>query len=84
MSKKTRYIDAPRGIAGVINRAEVIGDFLPPPAELILRDETTKVTISLTRKSVEFFKSSAKKQGIPYQAMIRKVLDLYARRYQEK
>ena len=84
MSKKTGYHDAPAGIPEAISSAEVIDDFLPPPGELILRDETIKVTISLTQKSVDFFKKSAKKQGVPYQTMIRRVLDLYTRRYQEK
>jgi predicted DNA binding CopG/RHH family protein len=84
MSKKTGYHDAPAGIAKAISSAEVIDDFLPPPGELILRDETIKVTISLAQKSVDFFKKSAKKQGVPYQTMIRRVLDLYTRRYQGK
>ena len=82
MSKKTIYRDAPKGVADAINAAEVVGDFLPPPEELVLRDETVKVTISLTQKSVDFFKEAAEEQGVPYQTMIRKVLDLYSQRYQ--
>ena len=71
-------------VAEAIRSAEVIDDFLPPPEALIPRDETVKVTISLTQKSVEFFKKSAEEQGVPYQTMIRKVLDLYTERYQAK
>ena len=82
MSKKTVYRDAPEGVAAAINAAEVVDDFLPPPEELVLRDETVKVTISLTQKSVDFFKKTADEQGVPYQTMIRKVLDLYSQRYQ--
>lgn len=84
MSKKTGYRDAPPEVAEAIKGAVVINDFLPPPDELIPRDETVKVTISLTQKSVEFFKASAQEQGVPYQTMIRRVLDLYTQRYEGK
>jgi len=60
---------------------EVIPDFLPPPDRLVLKEETVKVTISLSRPSVEFFKKRARAQRTPYQRMIRRVLDLYAERY---
>jgi len=84
MKKKNGYSDAPTDIAETIKEAKVIDDFLPPPEELILRDDTVKVTISLTKKSVDFFKESADKQGVPYQTMIRKVLDLYSQQYQRE
>ena len=84
MSKKTRYRSATQEIAKAIKSAETTVDFLPPPDELIRHDETVKVTISLTQKSVDFFKVSAEKQGVPYQTMIRKVLDLYSQRYDRK
>ncbi|MBT3271569.1 MAG: toxin-antitoxin system antitoxin subunit [Spirochaetales bacterium] len=38
--------------------------------------------MSLTQKSVDFFKKTAEEQGVPYQTMIRKVLDLYSQRFQ--
>ena len=82
MNKKTGYSDAPVSVAEAIGSAEVVDAFLPPPQELVLRNETVKVTISLTQKSVDFFKRSAEKQGVPYQTMIRKVLDIYSQRYQ--
>lgn len=84
MKEKIRYRDAPTNVAEAIESSEVVEDFLPPPEELVFRDDTVKVTISLTQKSINFFKESAKKQGVPYQTMIRKVLDLYASRYQGK
>jgi predicted DNA binding CopG/RHH family protein len=83
-NRKTRYRSAPPHVAEAIRSAEIIDDFLPPPGELLPRDETIKVTISLTQKSVEFFKKSAEREGVPYQAMMRRVLDLYAVRYREK
>ena len=84
MKKDNGYSDAPTGVAEAIKEAKLIDDFLPPPDELILRDDTVKVTISLTKRSVDFFKKSANKQGVPYQTMIRKVLDLYSQRYQRE
>jgi uncharacterized DUF497 family protein len=39
-----------------------------------------KVTLSLSRKSVDFFKRAAKKQQVSYQRMIRALVDAYAER----
>lgn len=61
-----------------IGPVAIIRDFLPPPDQLILRDDGVKVTISLSRRSVDFFKAHARKSGVPYQRMIRRVLDEYA------
>jgi predicted DNA binding CopG/RHH family protein len=66
---------------GEIDEVRVIADFLPPPAELVFRQETVKVTIALSRESVEFFKREANKHGVPYQKMIRRLLDEYAGRF---
>jgi predicted DNA binding CopG/RHH family protein len=66
-----------------LGRLRVVSDFLPPPAELAFRDDGVKVTISLSRKSVDFFKAEARKHNTQYQRMIRKLLDSYAERYME-
>ena len=66
-----------------LGRIEVDDDFLPPPDQLVLKDDGVKVTISLSRKSVEFFKAHAAKSQVPYQRMIRALLDSYADRYSE-
>jgi predicted DNA binding CopG/RHH family protein len=42
------------------------------------------VTISLSKRSVDFFKAHAKRTKIPYQRMIRRVLDEYAGHYAAK
>jgi len=60
---------------------EVIDDFLPPPERLALKEENVKVTITLSKESVNFFKKAARKLRFPYQKMIRKVLDYYVARY---
>ena len=63
--------------------AKVIRDFLPPPEELAFRNEGVKVTISLSKKSVEFFKSEAEKHHTQYQRMIRKLIDSYVETYDQ-
>lgn len=72
MNAKIKYTDEPLG------KHRVIEDFLPSPGELAFKDDTVKVTISLSRSSVEFFKAEAKKHDAQYQKMIRHLLDAYA------
>ena len=71
MSERIRYTNEP------IGKVEIIKDFLPPPAELAFREEGVKVTIALSRKSVEFFKTEAARHHTQYQRMIRRLLDSY-------
>ena len=59
-------------------RARAIHDFLPRPEELVFRDEGVKVTIALSKRSVEYFKGEARKHHTQYQRMIRRLLDAYA------
>ena len=72
MRRQTKYTDEP------IGRLKVIPDFLPPPEQLAFREPGVKVTIALSRRSVEFFKREAQKHGTQYQRMIRRLLDSYA------
>ncbi len=76
MKKKINYTDEH------INM-EVIDDFLPPPDKLALKPQSQKVTITLSKASVEFFKENARKYHFPYQKMIREVLDGYVAKYQK-
>jgi len=55
-------------------------DFLPSPTALAERTDTQKVTLTLSRDSVQFFKAEAARHGLSYQAMIRTLLDTYVRR----
>jgi len=71
MKKKIKYTNEPMG------KVRVVADFLPSPEELVLKDETVKVTISLSKASVDFFKEEAKKHHTQYQKMIRRLLDEY-------
>ena len=82
MSKeKIIYNEAPTDIAKSLKRAKVIPDFLPPPEELVLKEPRVKITISLSSRSVNFFKEQAKKNNTGYQVLINEVLDRYARNY---
>ena len=72
MKKKTKYTDEPMG------SVRKVSDFLPSPKDLVLKDETVKITISLSKASVEFFKEEARKHKTQYQKMIRRLLDEYA------
>lgn len=70
--------------AGEIGRLRVVDDFLPAPDALVPREETMKVTLSLSRRSVDFFKRAAKKRRVPYQRMIRSLVDMYAEKQEGK
>ncbi|MBU1106845.1 MAG: BrnA antitoxin family protein [Candidatus Riflebacteria bacterium] len=72
MKKKIKYTDEP------MEKVKIIPDFLPSPEELALKEETVKITISLSKASIEFFKNEAKKYNTQYQKMIRRLLDEYA------
>lgn len=74
MKKRIKYTDEPMEL-------KVIDDFLPPPEKLAIKEESIKVTITLSKSSVEFFKRHAKNQHNKYQKMIRQVLDHYAAHY---
>lgn len=58
-----------------------VKDFLPPPEELIFPDDSVKVTLALSKSSVEFFKRQAKKHNTKYQRMIRELVDRYAKSF---
>ena len=53
MSSEKKYENAPTDIAGAVEQAEVIPDFLPPPDQLVIKQETVRVTHNLNRSSVD-------------------------------
>ncbi|MGD0382039.1 MAG: hypothetical protein ABSA77_00865 [Thermoguttaceae bacterium] len=75
MIKKIKYTNEPLEM-------EVVEDFLPPPEDLVLKEDTVKVTIGLSKPTVDFFKARAKRNPTQYQKIIRRLLDLYASKYQ--
>jgi hypothetical protein len=77
MRRKIKYTDEPMG------EMRVVKDFLPPPDKLVLKESNVKITISLSKASVDFFKKEAKKHSTSYQKMIRRVIDVYAEKYKK-
>ena len=71
MRKQINYTNEP------IGKLKLVKDFLPSPEELVFREDNVKVTLSLSKESVDFFKEQAKKNRTQYQKMIRRLLDLY-------
>ena len=71
LKPKVVYTDEPMG------DVEVVADFLPSPAELAFKEDGVKVTLALSKSSVDFFKSEASKHQTQYQRMIRRLLDSY-------
>jgi predicted DNA binding CopG/RHH family protein len=71
MKNKIKYTDESLGAVRVVK------DFLPSPAQLALRDEKVKITLSLSRASLAFFKAEAQKHNTAYQRMVRNLLDAY-------
>jgi len=77
MKNKIKYTDEPLG------DLRVIDDFLPSPEELAFKDGNVKVTIALSKTSVNFFKREATKHHTQYQKMIRRLIDFYVARHQK-
>ena len=71
MRAKIKYSDEPLG------KTQVVADFLPSPSELAFREEGVKITLALSKKSIDFFKTEAAKHQTQYQRMIRRLLDSY-------
>jgi predicted DNA binding CopG/RHH family protein len=71
--------DEDKNIQNQEKMREGVTDFLPPLSKLVTREATAKVTLELTRSSLEFFKRQAKQERVPYQRMIRGLIDAYAR-----
>ena len=69
--REIKYADEP------IDHVKLVADFLPSPEQLVLKEETVKVTLALTKDSVDFFKRVAKEQHTHYQTMIRALLEQY-------
>ncbi len=78
MKNKIKYTGEPMG------KLRVVKDFLPSPDQLVLKEENVKITISLKKESVDFFKKKANEHHISYQKMIRQIVDWYASHYQQR
>jgi predicted DNA binding CopG/RHH family protein len=68
------YTDNPE-----LGELRIVEDFLPPPEQLVLRPDGVKVTLRLSTSSLEYFKHKAAELNVPYQRMIRNLVDEYVR-----
>jgi predicted DNA binding CopG/RHH family protein len=75
MKKKIKYTDEP------IRLGRRVEDFLPSPAEIALQAKTTRVTLNLNEESLRIFKKEAHRLAVPYQRLLRMVVDLYAQHH---
>lgn len=55
----------------------IVKDFLPAPETIAEALKTRKVTIALSVSTIAFFKSQAHKLNLPYQRVVRELLDKY-------
>jgi len=76
MKKKIQYTDGP------IVEFRIIKDFLPPPDKLVFKKKSIKVTMALDAEAVDFFKKIAERKHVPYQVMIRNLINTYVAKYQ--
>jgi predicted DNA binding CopG/RHH family protein len=75
MKKKMINSDMP------IGKMVRIKDFLPSPEKLAIPEETIKITLSLKKASIDFFKQQAERYHTKYQRMIRELIDRYTTQY---
>jgi hypothetical protein len=78
MSARIKYTDEPLG------EPKVVPDFLPAPEDLVFKQDGVKVTLALSKRSVDFFKREAAKHHTQYQRMIRRLLDAYAEHHTKR
>jgi predicted DNA binding CopG/RHH family protein len=77
MKKKVKYTNEPLG------DIRVVRDFLPSPRQLAFEEDNVKVTIALSKHSVEYFKKQARRHHTQYQKMIRRLIDYYVAQHEE-
>jgi predicted DNA binding CopG/RHH family protein len=75
MKRRANLEDAPKG------KLTIVDDFLPPPSQLVRKTDTVKVTSEFTRSSIDFLKKEARKAKVPYQRMLRALLDRYVEQH---
>lgn len=77
MKKRIKYKSGPSG------DIRVVKDFLPSPEQLAFKEDNVKVTIALSKHSIDYFKKEAKQHHTQYQKMIRRLIDYYVAQHEE-
>ncbi len=65
-----------------IGDIKIVKNFLPAPDKLVFKRKSVKVTMALDVESVAFFKKIAQHNHVPYQTMIRNLINTYVAKYQ--
>ncbi len=81
-TKKKLYTDYPFGKEPKLSNIRGVDALFPPLDRLTVKEEQEKVTLALSKSSVDFFKQHAKANKISYQKMIRTLLDEYVKNIQ--
>jgi predicted DNA binding CopG/RHH family protein len=72
---KTRSADK------IVEKSNSFKNLMPSLDKLAQKEDSIKVTLSLTKASVEYFKNEASKREVCYQVMIRNLIDEYVKHF---
>jgi len=77
--------DLPYGeiFEGTFGPMMLIPNFLPPPEELAEAIKHPKITMTVTARTLKYFKSQANRLGSSYQRMMRNLLDAYVEKMEK-
>lgn len=75
---KIKYTDEPMG------KIKIVDDFLPDPKELVLKKRVVKITLSVSKDSLDYFKREAERYDENYQTIMRALLEKYSQHYSRK
>jgi len=67
-----------------VNEVSRFKSSMPSLDQLAQKEDAVKVTLSLTKSSVDYFKSEAAKREVCYQVMIRNLIDEYVKHFANK
>jgi hypothetical protein len=74
MKKRVHYTDEPM-------QMRLIKDFLPSPQQLATRGKRVKVSVEISKSSLDFFRQQAGRSKMQAKNMIGTLLDVYATQY---
>ena len=57
-----------------------VSDFLPSPEYLVMKEPRERITIELSDFSLDYFREQSARLRVPYQRIIRNLLDEYVAR----
>jgi uncharacterized protein (DUF4415 family) len=80
--KQPTYTDAPPEINKITEHGTIAPDhWFPSPERMKELVDKQKITLLISRSTLEKFKTAAQEHGLKYQTMINQVLTYYAREH---